>query len=41
MNRVYRLVWHRHLVDLALFTIFLAAAAKVLPALAGAIERVS
>jgi len=37
----YRLVWHRHLVDLALFTIFLAAAVKAMPALAGALGRMS
>jgi hypothetical protein len=37
----YHLVWHRHLVDLALFTIFLAAAISILPALAGAFEGAS
>ena len=36
----YRLVWHRHLVDLALFAILWAAAAMIMPALAGTIERV-
>jgi hypothetical protein len=35
----YRLVWHRHLVDLALFVILWAAAAMVLPALAGTMEK--
>jgi protein AaeX len=36
----YRLVWHPHLVDLALFTILWAAATVIAPALAGMIERV-
>lgn len=36
----YQLVWHPHLVDLALFTILWAAAAMITPALAGTIERV-
>jgi protein AaeX len=36
----YRLVWHRHLVDLALFIILWAAAAMVMPALAGTVGRV-
>ncbi len=36
----YRLVWHRHLVDLALFIILWAAAAMVMPALARTVERV-
>ena len=33
----YRLVWHPHLVDLALFTILWALAAKAMPVLTGAI----
>jgi hypothetical protein len=37
----YRLVWHRHLVDLALFIILWAAAAMVTPALAATIGRMS
>lgn len=36
----YRLVWHRYLVDLALFIILWAAAAMVMPDLATTIERV-
>lgn len=36
----YRLVWHRHVVDLALFIILWAVAAMVMPALAGTVERV-
>ena len=35
----YRLVWHRHMVDLALFIILWAAAAMVTPALAETIGR--
>lgn len=33
----YRLVWHRGLVDLALFTILWSLSATVLPVLSGAI----
>lgn len=36
----YRLVWHRHLVDLALFIILWGVVAMVMPALAGTVERV-
>jgi Protein of unknown function (DUF1656) len=35
----YQLVWHRHLVDLALFAILWAAAVKVMPLLAGMMAR--
>jgi protein AaeX len=36
----YQLLWHPHLVDVALFTILWAAAAMTIPALSGLIERV-
>jgi hypothetical protein len=36
----YQLVWHPHLVDLALFTILWAVVAMITPAFAGMIERV-
>ncbi len=36
----YGLVWHRHLVDLALFVILWAAAATMTPALALTLEKV-
>ncbi|OJY74124.1 MULTISPECIES: DUF1656 domain-containing protein [unclassified Rhizobium] len=35
----YRLVWHHRLVDLAIFTILWAAAARVLPVLADIVGR--
>lgn len=35
----YELVWHRHLVDLALFIVLWAAAVKMMPLLAGTIGR--
>ena len=36
----YQLVWHPHLVDLALFMILWAVVTMITPALAGMIERV-
>ena len=36
----YQLVWHPHLVDLALFMILWAVVTRITPALAGMIERV-
>ncbi len=36
----YRLVWHRHLVDLALFVILWAVASMIVPALAQTLEKV-
>jgi hypothetical protein len=35
----YRFVWHRHLVDLALFTVLWAAVAMATPTLMGVVER--
>jgi uncharacterized membrane protein YccC len=35
----YRLVWHRHLVDLAFFIILWAATAKIMPFLTGTLGR--
>ncbi|MCA8057376.1 MULTISPECIES: DUF1656 domain-containing protein [Burkholderia cepacia complex] len=35
----YRLVWHRHVVDLATFTILWAAVARMLPVLADIIGK--
>jgi hypothetical protein len=35
----YRLVWHRHLVDLAFFIILWAATAKIMPFLAETMGR--
>jgi protein AaeX len=36
----YRLVWHRHLVDLALFTLLWVVVANTMPLLASALGRV-